>query len=351
MALCRDYVVRGRPVSSRQLHEAHGLAWSTATIRNELKELEEAGYVQKPHSAAGRVPTRAGLRCYVDSLSSETQGVRLDQAVHRVFAAGLSGQGDASSRLNSTTRLLSEISGCVAIGFFGQAQSPVLRSVELLPVAPGRALLVTTTREGSRRLRRIDVDTELVRDADELERVAAQLDALVVGRTLAEAREQLSALVREREAQLDQLLAYAVRLGWLVCSGLGLDPLWLEVAGQPSLTHAVEGQEGALAQTLAALEDYQRLAHLLCQLLPEGEAAPSVRVGLGPGLELAWAEGSKAGVAAPFSLVGCRVEPASARALSGAETGVVALLGPSRMDYARLIPLVEYAARAVAERG
>lgn len=349
MALCRDFVVRGAPVSSRQLHEAHGLAWSPATIRNELKALEVAGMVHKAHSASGRVPTTAGLRLFVDALE-RTGPASPEEAVRRAFEATLVGARDAARRVTTTARLLSDLSGHVAIAFFGQPREPIIDKVELIGVAVGRALLVTSTRAGDRDVRRVEIDTELVRGVDELDRLAAQLSDLVVGRTLAQARADLLELVQAREAELDAHLAAAARLGLALCAGLAHDPLWLEVAGQPSLAaHEIDGGSSkvSLARTLAALEDYQRLAHLLCQLLPEGRREPSVSLGLDPGLVSEGAIAPSGGL----SLVGCRVAPALARALSGAQTGVVAVLGPPQMDYARLIPLVEYAAHAVAQRG
>jgi hypothetical protein len=125
-----------------------------------------------------------------------------------------------------------------------------------------------------------------------------------------------------------------------------MDPLWLRLAGQGSLASQAERAPLELSGILGVLEDYQRLAHVLCQLLPSATGETEVKLGV----DLATADGTREdepGRAGVLSLVGCRVSPPEAWVSSGTQTGVLALLGPTRMDYRRVIPLVEYAARAL----
>lgn len=338
LALCRDYIVYGQPVSSRALHERHALTWSPATIRNELKCLEDAGFLRQPHSASGRIPTAEGLQFFIENLPDRDEPA---PELLRIIESSIPSSGSTAHRLRTTTRVLSEISGCVAIAFFGQRRPRVLREVELIELGPGRGLAVSTSEDGARVVRRVELGQA---DSAPFAPVREQLRSLLVGRTVSEAREHLQALLEDERARVDAVVALAVRLGLVLCGGYALDPLWLRVAGQPSLAVVGDAALPDLARTLEVLEDYQRLAYLLCQLFPEGSEAPEVRVGVDLGATVA-EPGSRI-----LSLVGCRVPPQVARAASGAETGVLALLGPTRMDYPRLIPLVEYAARAMAAR-
>jgi hypothetical protein len=168
----------------------------------------------------------------------------------------------------------------------------------------------------------------------------------------------------EQEAHLDRLLAESLRLGLWLCTAAALDPLWVQIAGQRLLA----GQSGqSLTQILALFDDYHGLAELLCQLLPErvGVARAEVHVaaevrpgvlGLGGGLGGLGGDGED-GVEPPYvlsglSLVGCRVHrsPDPEGGEDSHRTAGVALLGPDRMDYEAVIPLVEYAAQALAAR-
>jgi transcriptional regulator of heat shock response len=199
-------------------------------------------------------------------------------------------------------------------------------------------------------------------------RLQERLRGLCIGKTLAEARTDLTRLWAEQEARLDRQLAESLRLGLWLCSAAALDPLWVQIAGQRLLT----GQSGqTLAQILTLFDDYHGLADLLCQLLPErsgspraeihvaAELPPSLPSGLSasapsilpPNLSIFDAQGEEGAtvsvVLSGLSLVGCRVQPSDE---DGHKTAAVALLGPDRMDYEAVIPLVEYAAQALAAR-
>jgi transcriptional regulator of heat shock response len=167
----------------------------------------------------------------------------------------------------------------------------------------------------------------------------------------------LVTMLGREEARLDRLLAEALRVGLAVCTAAAMDPLRVSVAGQSSLPLAWgEAGHARLAEVLALLEDYSALAEILCQLLPESEdhAAPRVEVCVGAMTERAlvapdsaWPPTALPGLA----LVGCRLPRGGARGdAKQATEGALALLGPARMDYESAIPMIEYAARALASR-
>jgi heat-inducible transcriptional repressor len=344
MALCRQHVVTGRPVASAALQHA-GLEWSSATIRNELGALERAGLVHKPHSASGRVPTPEGWRIYVEALPrgdarpehQRLVDVSLGETVDPSEPLRRVGAG-----LHSTARVLSELSGCVAIGFVGQLRSGVIRALELVPLTggaddSGRLLVMIGLEDGSSSVRTVEVGRELLARQGALRRLQDLLRELTIGRSLEQARAQLCAHIEAQEQRVDRLVAEALRIGLLLCVA-SFEPL--------------------------VMEDYQRMAEILCQLLPDthldADPRASIRVdlvGLGALTGLRGpAAPSGLGVEGPLSgltLVGCRLRWSGARRGSKPEgtTAALALLGSPRMDYEAVIPLVEYAARAMAARG
>jgi heat-inducible transcriptional repressor len=377
MALCRQHVVTGRPVASAALQHA-GLEWSSATIRNELGALERAGLVHKPHSASGRVPTPEGWRIYVETLP---RGDARPEH-QRLVDVSLGDTGDPAeplrsvgAGLRSTARVLSELSGCVAIGFVGQVRSGVIRALELVPLTggaddSGRLLVMIGLEDGSSSVRTVEVGRELLARQGELRRLQELLRELTVGRSLEQARQRLGAYIEAQEQRVDRLVAEALRIGLLLCVA-SFEPLVMQVAGHGSLL-AGEGGDASAAELLALLEDYQRVAEILCQLLPDTHDDPraSIRVDLvasGVGLGSLGLRGGPRGHGSPalgvegrlsgLTLIGCRLRWPGRDGLrdggpdGDTTTAAVALLGSPRMDYEAVIPLVEYAARAMAARG
>lgn len=336
-AVCRDYIVAGREVSSASLQRTHGFRWSSATIRQELASLESMGLLERPHRSAGRLPTEAGMRRYVAALP-KSLSPRPDLA--RVVDRSLRDAGHHLEHdLRAASRVLSEVAGCVAVTFFGRPRDGHIADIDIVPLHEARALVVMSFSDRSTIMH--PVNLERLAEADdfdvEVRKLLHRLRGLCRDRTLSDARRALVALQDEREAAFDGVLAEALRVGLTLCAGASLDPLILQVSGQPSLARQAGGGEG-LSDVLALLEDVHRLADVLCQLLPEPpELGVSVKVGL-DGLP---------DVPRGLALVGCRL-PRPAFARGGPSTGAVALLGSPRMDYASVIPLVEYAARTLA---
>jgi heat-inducible transcriptional repressor len=356
-ALCRDYIVTGRPVASAGLTQH--LECSSATIRNELAALEEQGLLHQPHQSAGRMPTAAGMRLYVRSLGAPPP---LRPEVRRAVDVSFGDAGHGPEGMRAAVRVLSELVGCVAVTFVGEGRRGVMRQVDLVPVQGRRALLVVGLDEASPSVHPVTLDARFIEPSGTaLLRLQERLRGLCIGKTLAEARTDLTRLWAEQEARLDRQLAESLRLGLWLCSAAALDPLWVQIAGQRLLT----GQSGqTLAQILTLFDDYHGLADLLCQLLPERSGSPRAEVHVAAELSTSLPsmlppssptildtqgeEGATVSlILSGLSLVGCRVQPSDE---DGHKTAAVALLGPDRMDYEAVIPLVEYAAQALAAR-
>lgn len=341
-AVCREYIITGRAVASGALCQTHGLEWSPATVRNELVALEEAGYVAQPHQSAGRLPTAAGIRLYVRSL---VRPPPLRPEIRRAVDVSLAEPVSGPEGMRAAVQVLSEVAGCVAMTFVSEDRGGVIVQVDLVPVQGQRAMVALTLAGNHARLHPVTLDVKFA-EGGGLLRLQERLRGLCVGKTLAEARSELSRLWAEHEARLDRLLAESLRIGLWLCTAAALDPLWVQIAGQRLLAgHS----DQTMAQVLALFDDYHGLAELLRQLLPEkrrDQARAEVHVGaeLRPRLSGALSEGPC--VLAGMSLIGCRVHPAEEEG----RTAVVALLGSDRMNYEAAIPLVEYAAQALAAR-
>jgi heat-inducible transcriptional repressor len=382
-AVCRDYILHGEPVSSRALQRGHGFDVSSATLRNELAALERLGLVVAPHHAAGRLPTAAGLARYVTELRPRVDGAAPRRDLARAIEASLADPGVGQGGVRAAVDLLSGAGDCVAVAVIAQPRPGAVRGLHVVPSAGGRAIVVLEFDGAGARACVQPVSLDERRSyADEraVERLQQRLRELCVGRTLDEARTHLLEVIRDREVRVDEVLVDAIQLGLRVCAGAAYDPLHVQVVGQPALVRRAGGELGDdLAAVLGLLEDVHRLADVLWQLLPPTAADdPHVQVCLGPATEallLARGEGPSAGAAwrggaasgssrggrpsgavaglwagrapAQLALVGCRVPGAEQ---PDASRAALAVLGPGRLDYASLIPLLEFAARAMAAR-
>ncbi len=338
-ALCRAYIASGRPVASAVL--SRHLECSSATIRSELAALEEHGWLHQPHHSAGRVPTAAGMRLYVQALGALPPP---SPGVCRAVDVSLRDLVHGPEGMRVATQVLSELVGCVAVTFVATGRRGVVRQVDLVPVQGAQALVVAVLADGGSLVHPVTLDAQIAGDPSGLMRLQERLRWLCSGKTLDEARTDLTRLWHEHEARLDRLLAESLRVGLWLCTAIAFDPLWVQIAGQRLLASqaatALPLPGGTLAQLLALFDDYHALAELLLQLLPEPIGAPRAEVHVGT-----LGEPGEPGVPVGLSLVGCRVQPADDPRIAA-----VAMLGPDRMDYEAVIPLVEYAARALAAR-
>jgi len=386
-AVCRHYIVHGDEVASRALARAHGFRCSSATLRQELAALEREGLVSRPHRSAGCTPTTQGLSQYVEALQAKPSGGRVDPTVAQAVDRSLRDlRGGPQQGMRAAVCVLSDVSGCLAVTFVGGSASDRVRTVELVPLVGERMLAVVEMEGGATHMITVGIDALSAEamissvttvgsdesrregdgprsetlDVDAIERLRTELRRLCAGRTLPEAREEVLRRLGEHEARVDRILAHALALGLMLSSVGPLDPLWLQAAGGSAL--ALGGVEATqLSDVLGLLEDDQRLAEVLSQLV--GEAGPGeqprahVHLGAAALLRSTADAGRTTGshtVVPPtatshphLTLVGCPVPLPRSADGEPVQRGAVALIGPDRMDYAAVIPLVEYAARAL----
>ncbi len=355
-AVCREYLLGGDEVASAAL--ARSCDWSSATIRNELAALERCGLVDRPHRSAGCRPTRAGLELYVREQPRDDEP---PPVLARAFERSLAGSAASPEQgMRAAVCVLAELAGCVAVSFVTDSSSKRVADVELVPLSSARALAVVSFEGGGNTVQPIGVPgcASVQALSDELLESQRRLRELCIGRTLHEAHAELLRLQHALQSHVDRRLAEVVRLGLSLVAG-GLDPLWLSVAGASNLAPGLAGLGlDGLREVLGRLEDDRRLADILWQLVPPVPSAerPRAQVVLGGSSLLGLDHEATAGTDARavgdaplrLALVGCRLP--SFGPPSGARAGAVAVIGPDRLDYAALIPLVEYAARALAAR-
>jgi heat-inducible transcriptional repressor len=326
-ALVREFIASGEPVASSLLVTAAGLGVSSATVRSILARLEEEGYVQQPHTSAGRIPTDRGYRFYVDQLL-ESRRPR-DRAATAVEARLRRESPDRllDSLLPQVSHVLSLASRSVGFAIRPAHEAAVFDRVEFVPLGATRVLVVIVASGGHVIQKVIDVGEAI--EADELRQAANYLNAEFSGLPLYRAREAVLERMNEERLLYDALRARAMRLATSTFSDLPDDrPIYVE--GTAAL---LDDASGLTVQTLQALlamiEEKQKLLQLLNEYID------------GPGLSVVIGAEHLDPNLRPFSLVLSTYD-------DGSGIGSVGVIGPTRMRYSRAIAAVDGAAQAVS---
>lgn len=318
-----SYLTTGAPVGSRTLSRNGGLQLSPASIRNVMQDLEELGLLAAPHTSAGRVPTEQGLRLFVDGMMQAATPSQQDVAAIEAEAA----RSGASLEdvLARTTSALSGLAQCAAVVAAPKSEA-VIRQMNLVPLGPGRALAVLVGADGSIENRVVALPEDLPRQA--LEEAQNYVNARLSGLTLAQAVERLQAEMASNRAELDQLTADLVANGLASWSSDGAGPV-LIVRGQAHLLDSAD-----LDRARALLEELEEKAEL-ARLLDEARASEALRIFIGAETRL-------------FALSGSSVIAAPYRGADGRVIGVVGVIGPTRLNYARVVPMVDFTANRLS---
>jgi heat-inducible transcriptional repressor len=325
-ALIREYIVTGEPVASALLATAAGLGVSSATVRNILARLEDEGYVQQPHTSAGRIPTDRGYRVYVDLLLEAKRSDRTAIAVEALLRRDRSGS-QPDSLLSQASHVVSQASRLVAFALRPAQGTAVFDRVDFIPISSGRVLVVIVARGGHVLQKVIDV-SELI-GADELHQAANYLNAEFAGLPLARAREAVLERIDEERLLCDALFARAMRLATSTFANLA-DERMLYIEGTASLLGDAQGMTlGTLQVLVQMIEEKQRLVRLLNEYID------------GPGLTVVIGAEHPEPNLRPFSLVASTYQDAGG-------TGTIGVIGPTRMRYSRAIAVVDGAAQAVS---
>jgi heat-inducible transcriptional repressor len=323
-ALVTEFIASGEPVGSRTLTSKYGFDLSAATIRAELKELEDEGYLAQPHTSAGRVPTERAFRLYIDALMRVRELPREDAGRIRELFSELRPGADL---MRETAKLLSDLSGVPAVLVQSRGEERKVQTLRFIPTRPGELLSVIVMSDGTVENRFIQTGSEL--GAAQLERVHNLLDEVVAGRTLRDLREHLGRLLHAQRDELEALRRVGASLLQAALEGAARSQD-LIIEGRSRLMDGKLAPADRLRELMLALEDREELLRLLdCTL-----ASSEVQVFLGE--ETARVAGHPVSVvAAPY------------RRGDSTAGGAVGIVGPTRMDYPFLVPLVGTTAAAM----
>jgi heat-inducible transcriptional repressor len=327
--IVESYLATGEPLGSRNLSRLITTPLSPASVRNVMADLEQLGLIYAPHTSAGRLPTELGLRFFVDALM---QVGDLNEDERRQIESQVAGAGKSvDSVLNEASGLLSGLTR--AAGVVLTAKSNVrLKNIEFLRLEPERALVVLVGEDGQVENRILNLPLGL--PTSSLVEAANFLNARIRGKTLAEVMAELEQARAAAQAELDQLTQRVVADGLASWSGGDGDERRLIVRGQAHLL-----------EDLKVLEDLERVRLLfddlesrreVIDLLGRAERAEGVRIFIGSENKL-------------FSLSGSSTIIAPYHDRAGHIVGVIGVIGPTRMNYARVIPMVDYTAKVVGK--
>lgn len=324
--LIDNYLMTGEPVGSRTLAQRLNLDISPATIRNVMSDLEDLGLLFAPHTSAGRLPTDAGLRLFVDGLLEIGNLTSEERKAIENRCAGSSHNID--SLMNEATSALSGLSGCASIVFAPKTESP-LKHIEFVNLSPGRTLVVLVTESGIVENRIFTTPKSLPPSA--LAQATNYLGARLVGRTISEAYEEIMRELEDHKAQLDALTAKVVESGLATWAGDQPDGA-LIVRGQANLLDDVSAVTD-LEQIRSLFEALETKEEVL-KLLSLAETAEGVQIFIGADNNL-------------FNMAGVSMVVNSFRNTSQQVVGAIGVIGPTRMNYARIIPMVDYTANLI----
>jgi heat-inducible transcriptional repressor len=332
--LVEAFLASGEPVGSRTLSQRLPLTLSPASIRNVMADLEAMGLLYAPHTSAGRVPTERGLRLFVDGML-EIGDLAPEERGHIEARMKASGRR-LEDVLTQATQMLSGLSNCAGLVVTAK-QDSALKHVEFVAVAPGKALVVMVFEDGQVENRLIETPAGLPVSA--LWEASNYLGARLRGRTLDDARAEVMAELESERAALDTLTAKIVAEGLATItqpsnSGIGNPSTEkvLIVRGQSHLLDTVEARAD-IDRVRHLFDDIERKNDLirLLELVKEGDG---VRIFIGSENRL-------------FSLSGSSIVAAPYANAAGHIVGVIGVLGPTRLNYGRIIPMVDHTAKVI----
>jgi len=329
-SIVESYLTTGEPVGSRNLSRILPISLSPASVRNVMSDLEDLGLIFAPHTSAGRLPTELGLRFFVDALM---QVGDLTEDSRRSIEAQVAGAGankSVESVLTEASQMLSGLTRSAGVVLTAKINTR-LKHIEFVRLEPERALAVLVAEDGQVENRVLNVPAGLPSSA--LVEAGNFLNSRIRGKTLDELRLEIENAVTQGKAELDQLTQKIISAGLASWSGGNTDERQLIVRGHANLL-----------DDLHALDDLERVRSLfdaletkrgVIDLLGRAERADGVRIFIGSENKL-------------FSLSGSSTIVAPYRDNEGRIVGVIGVIGPTRLNYARIIPMVDYTARVVS---
>ncbi len=328
--LVESYLATGEPVGSRNLARILPIPLSPASVRNVMSDLEQLGLIYAPHTSAGRLPTELGLRFFVDALMEIGDLTEEDRRSIEAQVAGAGSSQSLESILTDASQMLSGLTRSASI-VLTTKNNVRLKHIEFVRLEPERALAVLVGEDGQVENRILNIPAGL--PSNVLVEAGNFLNARITGKTLAELRADMENAAQASQAEIDQLTQKIIAAGLASWSGGESEDRQLIVRGHANLL-----------EDLHALDDLERVRSLfdaletkrgVIDLLGRAERGEGVRIFIGSENKL-------------FSLSGSSTIIAPYRDTKGSIVGVLGVIGPTRLNYARVIPMVDYTARVVS---
>ena len=320
-ACITEFVATGEPVGSRTLSK-RGIELSPASIRNSLSDLEEMGYLHQPHTSAGRVPTDRAFRLFIDAMMDVRQ---LTDAENLHLLHRFSEITPGPNFLRETGRLLSDLTGAAAVVVSPKAETMTMKHLRFIRTLPGEVLAVLVMTNGTVQNRFLKAEI----GEDLLQKVHNLLDDVIEGRSISELHEMFVRRLLNERVQADEVKKRAFELGDAAVSAAdrGADVV---IEGRAKLLGMPEFANGGLRDLVNALDQGEAIVKLLEEMLAANET--TVVVGREAG-DLAGGQ---------ISIIGATYRN------QGRTAGAVGVIGPTRMDYPKVVPLVTATANAMS---
>lgn len=319
LAIVQDYIATAEPVGSRTIAKKYGLGVSPATIRNEMADLEEMGYIEQPHTSSGRIPSVRGYRYYVDYLMKKQDLTKEEEDLIRNELETKA--RDVGKVIQRTGQLLSQLTCYTSMVMTQQMRPNTFKHVQLVPMTPSQTMVIVVMDNGAVHHRMIEIPDSII--ASDLETLSKVLSAKLQGLTMESIKLTLLKELYFEMGKHKHILDLALEL---IQDSLALkeeDKIYLggvfNMLTQPEF-HNVER-----VKTMLSILDQEKL---LCELLSGESRDEGVTIRIG-------------GEIKDYDIKDCSVI-AAPYTLSGRKIGTVGVLGPTRMDYAKVISVVDY---------
>ena len=325
-SLIESYIRQGQPVGSRNLVRDSGLEVSAATVRNVMAELEELGLIVSPHTSAGRIPTAKGYRIFVDSLLT-VKPLKEDELLKLEHGLQAQKEGNIDALVGRASGLLSEVTRLAGVVMIPNQKALSLQHIEFMPLSDRRVLAILVINKSD--VRNVVVESEREYTKAELEQVANYLNAAFAGKGLTAVRDRLLTEMRETKASLDAVMQTAIEMA---------DKIFLSNSGEEQGDYVIAGQTNLMGvDELSHVEKLRQLFNAfnekrdILYLLDNCMQANGMKIFIG--------EESGCQVLGECSIVTAPYE------VDGERVGVLGVIGPTRMAYERVIPIVDMTAK------
>lgn len=327
-AVVTDYIETGEPVGSRTISKRGAMNVSPATIRNVMADLEEMGLLYQPHTSAGRIPTVKGLRLYLDSIMPSRQLERMER--QQIRAALQNKPQDLKELLHSTSRILSQYCRQAGVVLWPKLTVTRFKHIEFIRVGPQHVMVILISKSGLIHQTHIEWTDEVKQN--DLDKYGRYVNELLRGVPLSAVKERILAEMRSQKALFDQLFSQALEMAGKAIQN-SLEDSEVYIDGQANLFDNPEFADVALMRRiLHTFEDKSRIIRLLDMTM---KASSGVQIILGTESELNELQ--------EMSLI------SSPYGRPDRPMGVLGVIGPLRMDYSRIIPVVEFTAKFLSQ--